>query len=124
MVIGGENGGLYTCGLNNYGQLGTGCTDSEELLTKVSLPQLHSNQTIVSAKGGVHHSLILTSDGKMFAFGRGDSCQLGLASMSQAGGGGAGECSTVPLSLSLPDPTAEVILISCGGNFNILNTNL
>jgi regulator of chromosome condensation len=119
VVIGGDLGGLFTCGLNNYGQLGIGSIETEYLLSKVSLPL--SSESIVSVKGGMHHSLVLSSHGKVFAFGRGDSCQLGIASMSQAGGGQAGECSTVPLYVPLPDPKAEVVDISCGGFSLILD---
>lgn len=80
LVVAGENNGLFTCGLNNYGQLGLGDKESRALLAKVSLPAPACAPTvsIVSVKGGMHHSLMLTSSGKIFAFGRGDSCQLGI----------------------------------------------
>lgn len=82
IVVSGESNGLFTCGLNNYGQLGVGDKDNRSLLAKVSLPLMASspNVSIVATKGGMHHSMILTSNGKVFAFGRGDSCQLGQLS--------------------------------------------
>ena len=42
--------------------------------------------------------------------------------MSEEGGGGAGECSAVPLCIPLPDPTARVASIACGGNHNLALT--
>ena len=34
IIVGGENGGLFTCGLNNYGQLGIGTIEDQKLLVR------------------------------------------------------------------------------------------
>lgn len=134
----GLQGGLFSCGLNNYGQLGTGDFQEQSLLTSVSLSHiLQPNTTLVSVKAGIHHSLILSSDGDMYAFGRGDSCQLGLIEMSQAGGGDAGACSKEPrlVSIALSDTSSNTVStirpkkssafikkIACGSNHNFAVT--
>jgi regulator of chromosome condensation len=67
---------LFSTGLNNYGQLGLGDTTNRVFLTHV-LGTDHVHLTEV--KGGVHHSLALSSAGDVYAWGRGDSGQLGNA---------------------------------------------
>lgn len=108
---------VFSCGLNNYGQLGLGLksdkesdTDNRTWLTRVSslegkgivsVKGLGSHSASIAAiigslvaptPGGVHHSLTLSSRGKLFAFGRSDSSQLGVASSKSS----AGEFSSVP----------------------------
>lgn len=69
---------LFTAGLNNYGQLGLGDTVNRSFLTPIS--EIDEAVHLVQVKGGVHHSLALTSDGHVYAWGRGDSGQLGMPS--------------------------------------------
>jgi len=118
LLLGGRvgEGQLLTCGLNNYGQLGTGTTDSTSRLVKVRGLE-HVN--IVSVKGGMHHSLVLTSDGVMWAFGRGDSGQLGIGRLQ---GGSAGDFTALPEVVSLPSSAGPVQSIACGANHNIALT--
>lgn len=66
---------LYTTGLNNYGQLGLGDTVNRSFLSPVT--EVDDSVHFTQVKGGVHHSLALTSEGHVFAWGRGDSGQLG-----------------------------------------------
>ena len=54
-----ETGYLFSCGLNNYGQLGTGDTNSVEIPEQVSLIE-----NVVSVGGGEHHSVALDALGK------------------------------------------------------------
>jgi len=74
----------YATGLNNYGQLGLGDTDNRPYFTEIT--EL-TNAGVVAVKGGVHHSLSLTSAGKLLAFGRGDSGQLGVPTVAENAGG-------------------------------------
>jgi regulator of chromosome condensation len=114
-------GSVYCCGLNNYAQLGLGSgdsdTESRQLLTSVDAL---SGQCIVSAKGGVHHSLVLTADNKILAFGRGDSGQLGIKGMNE---GSAGGFDGTPRSPDPFHPQGKVISIACGGNHNMAVTD-
>jgi len=99
MVVGPQ--GLYTCGLNNYGQLGHGDNKNREVLTLVDAPQMDlddqgNTDSCIQVKGGMHHSLVLMSSGRVLAFGRGDSCQLGIARFSGSSGGQAGDFQPTP----------------------------
>lgn len=72
-----ESGNVYACGLNNMGQLGLGSLDTPYTGVPLLIPTLEG-RGVVSLSGGEHHSLALTEDGDVYAFGRGDNNQLGL----------------------------------------------
>ena len=109
LVIG-TGGRLYTCGLNNYGQLGHGDLDSREELTSVaSLEGIR----FVAAKGGTHHSLLLTDEGKLVAFGRGDYGQQGVTFLSASAGATAGACTESPI-LPAADESTKFTQIAWG----------
>jgi regulator of chromosome condensation len=141
---GGGGGTVLAAGLNNYAQLGLGVgsssdksedTESRTYLTRV---QSLEGLGVVSVKGGVHHSLVLTSQGEIFSFGRGDSGQLGVP--LKGGDGGldkAGSFSATivsPILQTASDSSsgnggntgagtgAEVVAIACGGNHNLAIT--
>lgn len=80
-----SEGTVWGWGLNNMGQTGTGFrseeSDSQVLLPSevVGLdPENLSGATVVQIVGGEHHTLFLTSDGRVFACGRSNGGQLGL----------------------------------------------
>ena len=111
----GESGDLYTSGLNNYGQLGIGSTDNSWAL---SLVETLVDENIVLADGGSHHSVVLTTSGSMFAFGRGDSGQLGTVDEAKTG-----FYNDVPQRISIPNNGTSgqekevcVTMISVGAN--------
>jgi regulator of chromosome condensation len=106
---------LFACGLNNYGQLGLGNTTSKELVSEV---KALCGVGIASLKGGMHHSLVLSSAGGLFAFGRSDSGQLGS---NQGSIDAAGDFSALPIKPLLPSHVV-VTGIDCGGNHNLALT--
>lgn len=82
---------LYAWGLNNFGQLGLGLLDDGEeadpkyeetifapqpVPKPVKLP--FDAYQVKQIAAGQHHSLLLTHDGRVFAFGRTNYGQLGL----------------------------------------------
>lgn len=79
------DGHVYAWGLNQYGQLGIEVEDDTIVWTPTLIPSLSPSELgndtrVVQISGGEHHSLFLLSDGRVFAAGRFDSSQLGLAS--------------------------------------------
>lgn len=106
---------VYSCGLNNYGQLGLG-----DLKTRLYYNEVTSlsSKRIISLTGGVHHSLALSSSGEVFAFGRGDSGQLGSNEVSMKS---AGDFCERPVRPTFPAGT-KLSSISCGGNHNLAIT--
>lgn len=104
---------LYTCGLNNYGQLGHGDTTNRSTMARVT----KLDQALVKCiAAGYHHSLVTDNDGNIIAFGRGDYGQLGITDETPK----EGYCETLPVYVPLPtdnddednnDPVKEV---SCG----------
>lgn len=114
-LVVGTGGQVYTCGLNNYGQLGHGDLENREELSPItSLAGLR----FVAAKGGTHHSLLLTDDGKLVSFGRGDYGQQGVTFLSASGGATAGACTEAPILPTL-DASVKVKQIACGANHNL-----
>lgn len=76
-------GRVWVCGLNNYGQLGVGDQENRMQPTLLPTPRgegekpLHGRLAAVA--GGQHCALMLSSEGAVYAMGRGDSGQLGLS---------------------------------------------
>jgi alpha-tubulin suppressor-like RCC1 family protein len=71
-------------GRNNYGPLGKGSPSvSERTPLKLNLGKINSVDVVAkSVAAGFSHSLILTTDGKVFGFGRNNSGQTGQSATS------------------------------------------
>ena len=83
------------------------------------------NSQVKAVEGGGHHSLCLAQNGRLIAFGRGDSGQLGITD----GIPPVGYLEENPVEVLLPgdDGTSEqpkdpVVQISCGTNHNLAIT--
>eukprot|EP01038_Epipyxis_sp_PR26KG_P006020 gene6020-8290_t len=73
---------------------------------------------IISVTGGVHHSMALSSNGTVYAFGRSDSGQIGSSSV----GTNVGDFVGTPTIPSFPI-SIQASSIACGGNHNIVLTS-
>lgn len=103
---------VLATGLNNFGQLGL--ADHEDRITAEPIDPAHFSAVPVDAGAGEHHSMVLCANGQIFAFGRGDSGQLGVA-LSE----GARACS-IPVPVTTMPEAAR--LIAVGGNHNLAVT--
>jgi len=85
-----EKGDVWAWGLNNMGQTGTGYEGENEtmVLQPMKVSELSKEKlggaTVIQIAGGEHHTLFLTSDGRVFACGRANCGQLGLPSDHEA----------------------------------------
>lgn len=77
-----DKGDVWGWGLNTMGQTGTGITANAEVHLPTKVIGLSKEDlcgdTVVEIAGGEHHTIFLTSDGRVFACGRSDGGQLGL----------------------------------------------
>ncbi len=95
-----ENGDVYTCGANNYGQQGIRSRESV-VKTPVRIPEL-SNITQIAC--GFGQCLALDRDGKVFAWGRNSNGQIGDGTRQNRSG---------PVAL----PLEHIISVQCGGKY-------
>lgn len=65
-----EDGSLWACGNNDYGQLGDGTTSSPKTLVKII-------DNVASASAGTSYSLFVKTDGSLWGCGANSSGQLG-----------------------------------------------
>lgn len=85
-----DAGDVWGWGLNSMGQTGTGYVDDDpfvKLPTKViglGKEDLGGDVRVVEIAGGAHHTLFLTSDGRVYACGRSNAGQLGLPDDDEA----------------------------------------
>ena len=70
-----SNGDLYCTGDNGMGQCGVAKAGRSEVFAAVAIPELAGR--VVAVKSGASHTLALTRDGELYAFGRGRDGQLG-----------------------------------------------
>ncbi|KAL1526898.1 hypothetical protein AB1Y20_015589 [Prymnesium parvum] len=75
-------GNVYAFGLNNMGQLGLGSLEPGHTATPTLVGALEDKR-VCHLVGGEHHSLALTEAGEVYAFGRGDSGQLGFVAAAE-----------------------------------------
>ena len=74
--------GIYAWGFNNYGQLGNGGSTDQWSPVEVNTSGALADKNIVQIETGSDHSLALDDDGKIYAWGRNNSGQLGDGSIS------------------------------------------
>ncbi|KAI9920994.1 hypothetical protein PsorP6_000900 [Peronosclerospora sorghi] len=113
LVVSSASGYLYTCGLNNYGQLGLGHTDN---CTHLQLVDDLSTTNVASADGGAHHSVVLTLEGDVYTFGRADSGQLGVLDTCATGEFKDRPQKVVMLSSSPSGNPSPVVQVVSGSN--------
>jgi regulator of chromosome condensation len=73
-------GRVYAWGLNNFGQTGivTGAGENEATIGTSSIVRNLEGYKIKEIKGGNHHSIACTEDGKVLVWGRCDDAQAGI----------------------------------------------
>jgi alpha-tubulin suppressor-like RCC1 family protein len=100
-----SSGQLYAFGCNRVGQLGSTANNGNEnpnpTPTLVTLPGAEGVVTEVAA--GFEFSLVVTSAGELYAFGRNDFGQLGITTNS-----GVESANPTPTPVTLIEPVAEV----------------
>ncbi|EDR12344.1 uncharacterized protein LACBIDRAFT_158234, partial [Laccaria bicolor S238N-H82] len=120
-----DKGDVWGWGLNSMGQTGTGYESSDDSL--VQLPQKVerlskeslAGDVVVEIVGGEHHTLFLTSTGQVFACGRCNAGQLGLAEDDSAFQNYPDQdFIPVPTRITFPDPDDPVVQISAGSHNN------
>ncbi len=74
-----SDGKLYSWGANTNGQLGDGTTTQRPFPVPVNMNGTLSNKTIRSIAAGNYFTVVLTTDGLLFAFGQNDVGQLGVS---------------------------------------------
>jgi regulator of chromosome condensation len=117
-----DAGDLWAWGLNSKGQTGTGVADVKadgEVHAPARVPTLAraalGGATVVEISGGDHHTLFRTSDGRVFACGRSDEHQLGLADDDAAFADRAfDDFLPEPAQVTFPDPADTIVGVSAG----------
>lgn len=88
------SGRIFAWGDNTSGRLGNSSTTSSRVPVRVTTTGLLSGKTVVKIAAGGSHSLALTSDGQVAAWGSNSSWQLGT------GGSASGSAAPVAVSRS------------------------
>lgn len=101
------DGRVFAWGLNSYGQLGIGSHDNTD--TPVQVTGIPPDVTAVAS--GYGHSLALTADGRVFAWGQNFAGQLG---------DGTAEDRDTPVEADLPEYTRVTAIASSSGGYHSL----
>ncbi|MHA6480896.1 RCC1 domain-containing protein [Paenibacillus sp. strain BS8-2] len=114
-----EDGDVYSFGSGANGRLGHGDTANRAVPTKIAALDGENVVAIAAGTGSYSqsqaaHSLALTSDGKVFAFGTGFGGQLGLGSTSNM---------LIPTEITGIAGDPEFVAIAAGGLHSLLLTD-
>ena len=100
-----NDGTLWGCGENTYGQLGLGDTDNRTIFTKIT-------NNIKSVYCGGNHTIILKNDNTLWGCGSNGSGQLGL-----------GDTTDRTTFTQIINNTNNIKSIYCGGNHTLILKN-
>ncbi|MBK8093331.1 MAG: hypothetical protein IPK32_15415 [Verrucomicrobiaceae bacterium] len=111
-----SDGTVYGWGYNYNGELGDGTTANPYSPVAVSMTGALAGKTVVAVAAGYYHSLALTSDGLLFAWGKNSSGQLGNGSTTD---------STTAVAVDMAGALSgkSVTAITCGGEFSAAATS-
>jgi alpha-tubulin suppressor-like RCC1 family protein len=101
------NGSVYVTGQNTYGELGTGDTNSRNVFTLITVPV---GKTVKDIACGVQHTIMLMTDGTVYATGYNAYGQLCL--------GNSTDCHTLTQITALDGKTPK--FIACGGEYTFM----
>ena len=106
-------GTVYSCGRNNYGQLGLGdTTNRASIPTKITT---NIGSLIISAiSASWYHSMFLTNNGKVYVCGYNNVGQLGLGDTTNR---------TTPTQVITNIESLTISAIACGINHTLFLTN-
>lgn len=110
-----EAGRVFAWGANSHGQLGDGSSISRNAPVAVMAEGLLTGMRVVAIAAGGNHSLALTEDGRVFAWGLGTSGQLGR---------GNNTTSLTPVAVTHDGALfgKRVMAIAAGGQFSLALT--
>ena len=69
-----EKDQVFAWGMNNHGQLGIGHKENTCVPTQIKALE---GQKVIQIAGGEHHTIAVTSEGKVYCWGRNDEGQIG-----------------------------------------------
>jgi alpha-tubulin suppressor-like RCC1 family protein len=107
----GNDGNLYTWGLNNYGQLGNGTNASDSIPVMVTKPLGVTSWTAVAA--GAFHTLAIGNDGNIYSWGYNNFGQLGDSTKTNA---------NTPVSVKMPSGVTATA-VAAGNNCSLFLGN-
>ncbi|MES2922712.1 MAG: HYR domain-containing protein [Verrucomicrobiota bacterium] len=112
LVVSAE-GRVFAWGSNSSGQLGDGSTSARLSAVAVDHSGVLAGNTVVATAAGGSHSLVLTSDGRVYAWGSNVSRQLGNNSIPN---------SSVPVAVDISGALAgkTVVSIAAGTNHSLV----
>jgi hypothetical protein len=104
-------GEVYVWGRGEYGRLGLGDKTGSSKLRPVKVKAMEGHKVVQACCGGTH-TMVLTSEGRIFAWGRGSFGRLGTGNLK--------DCYN-PVEVCLPGGPERwrVISISCGGRHSL-----
>ncbi|MDZ7817030.1 MAG: RCC1 repeat- and reductase domain-containing protein [Planctomycetota bacterium] len=103
-----SDGAIWTWGENSDGELGDGSNDDRNIPVQVAMPA--GMEDIIAIAAGQYHSLALSSDGTVWAWGYNNDGQLG---------DGTNDTSNVPVQVSLSGCMDTVVAIAAGGDHSL-----
>ena len=115
----GSDGSLFSWGANDDWQLGLGDTSKKFRSKPTELPSLQTRQ-IVAAAAGYAHSLALSGQGEVLAFGQGEMAQLGLT-LKKRPLGSPPDLSAHPVPALVKELSnlTRIIQVACGENHSL-----